>query len=223
MICSFCGSDNHPEYRFCGMCGVRMERRKMERRTNDGAKIKCSACGHVSGPGYKFCGMCGARSDRRVAERRESGPGDNAIANVQLPTPERPPSPVESRPSTAGRRENVAAAPVAAWQPHDRASSEPALIRSSAPSSLAGPSFLGLNAEPQTEGEYLLEDESSSRGGLRALILLVILAAIGGLLLVRLRPRHQTRPQPPRQPPTAAARAPARQRAGRIPRQSRPI
>ena len=108
MICSFCGSDNHPEHRFCGMCGVRMERRKMERRTNDGAKIKCSACGHVSEPGYKFCGMCGARSERRVAERRGSGPRANAIANIQLPTPERPPSQVETRPSTGGRGESAA-------------------------------------------------------------------------------------------------------------------
>src|SRR5437588_564143 len=198
MICSFCGSNNHPEYRFCGMCGVRMERRKMERRTNEGAKIKCSACGHMSEPGYKFCGMCGARSERRVAERRGSGPRANAIANIQLPTPERPPIQAEPRPST-GRSESVGAAPAAAWQPRERASAEPPVIRSSSPSSLAGPSFLGLSAEPQTEGEYLLEDESSSRGGLRALILLVILAAIGGLIFMQWRSSYSASPRSPEQ------------------------
>src|SRR5207249_2537952 len=99
MMCTFCGSGNRPENKFCGMCGVRMERRQQERRTSRTENLRCSACNHVNEPGHKFCGMCGAKIERRVKERRGSGmpayalAGENpgravALANAQLPTPE---------------------------------------------------------------------------------------------------------------------------------------
>jgi hypothetical protein len=80
-------------------------------------------------------------------------------------------------------------------------------------SSIGGPSFLGLSNEPEREGEYLLEDESSSRGGLRTLVLLAILAAILGLIFVQWRSSykasspapvdkpHPTQPQGKNAPP----------------------
>jgi len=60
MVCSFCGTENRPENKFCGMCGVRLERRHAERRSAPrAASLQCSACGTVNESGYKFCGNCG--------------------------------------------------------------------------------------------------------------------------------------------------------------------
>src|SRR5690242_9293798 len=91
MLCTFCGTENRPEYKFCGSCGVRLERRQLERRKDkSGVSTKCESCGHVNEPGMKFCGMCGTRIERRLADRR--GASDEAraaaIANAQLPSPE---------------------------------------------------------------------------------------------------------------------------------------
>src|SRR5262245_42545758 len=91
MQCTFCGTENRPEYKFCGTCGVRLERRQMDRRARaPGASLKCSGCGYLNEPSMKFCGMCGTRVDRRTQERRagESGPRAAAVANAQLPSPE---------------------------------------------------------------------------------------------------------------------------------------
>ena len=92
MVCSFCGNENPVDNRFCGMCGVRLERRVADRRINhDAAQLKCPSCSHVNDAGYKFCGQCGARIDRRVNERRGSVTADAramAGANASLPTPD---------------------------------------------------------------------------------------------------------------------------------------
>lgn len=206
MMCTFCGSQNRTENRFCGMCGVRLERRMAERRTNTAGAIQCPSCGHTNEPGYKFCGMCGGRVERRVEERRGSGERANATANAQLPPPER----TEKREQPAVLRDRVIPnyAPSASASVPDRRTelSSQQNIRSSA--SIGGPSFLGLNAEPLNEGEYLLEDEASSRGGLRTLVLLVILAAILGLIFVQWRSSYRANPKSP-QPskPDAAQKA----------------
>jgi pyruvate/2-oxoglutarate dehydrogenase complex dihydrolipoamide acyltransferase (E2) component len=61
---------------------------------------------------------------------------------------------------------------------------------------ISGPSFLGLNSQPEGgSGEYLLEDEPSG-GGLRKLILLLILAAIIGLVFVQWRSSFKASPKP---------------------------
>ena len=59
---------------------------------------------------------------------------------------------------------------------------------------ISGPSFLGLNAQPEGEGEYLLEDEPS-RGGLRKVLLLVIILAILGLIFVQWRSSFKASPK----------------------------
>ena len=205
MLCTFCGTENRPEYKFCGSCGVRLERRQMERRTNkSGVSTKCESCGHVNEPGMKFCGMCGTRVERRMAERR--GASDEAraaaIANAQLPSPE-----------VAGRKTTRVVVPAAAVEEAAPVSlprrGEPAIFRNEsgrkdAVSSesgngghISGPSFLGLNAQPGNNGdvEYLLEDEPSG-GGLRKLILLLILAAIAGLVFVQWRSSFKANPKP---------------------------
>jgi hypothetical protein len=205
MLCTFCGTENRLEYKFCGSCGVRLEQRHAERRINQsGVSAKCASCGHVNEPGMKFCGMCGTRVERRMEERR--GASDEAraaaIANAQLPSPD-----------VAGRRTARIAASSTMVQEDVPVSlprrGEPAIFRDESGRKepvrdesgngrhISGPSFLGLNAQPGSNGdvEYLLEDEPSGRG-LRKLILLVILAAIAGLVFVQWRSSFKANPKP---------------------------
>ena len=186
MICTFCGTENREGNRFCGMCGVRLERRKVERRANatDGGNTECSSCGHVNEPGYKFCGMCGYRIDRRTLERRGAPEKRraNAMANAQLPTPEsrRSARELESRSSST-------ATMVAPPLPERQTVASSAANQSVVSPSVSGPSFLGLNDASATGGEYLLEDERSSGRGLRMFLLLVVLVAIAGLVFMQYR------------------------------------
>ncbi|HKV91724.1 MAG TPA: zinc ribbon domain-containing protein [Candidatus Angelobacter sp.] len=195
MQCAFCGTENRPEYKFCGMCGVKLERRQAERRAQSGVSIKCDSCGHMNDPGLKFCGMCGTRIERRLQERRGAG-GEQAraaaIANAQLPRPDIARNPP---PRTA-----VAAPPVDLPAPGVRRG-DPAIFHDESAKTanaphISGPSFLGLNSQPEEgSGEYLLEDEPSG-GGLRKLILLLILAAIVGLVFIQWRSSFKASPKP---------------------------
>ncbi|HXA83511.1 MAG TPA: zinc ribbon domain-containing protein [Candidatus Dormibacteraeota bacterium] len=210
MLCTFCGTENRPEYKFCGTCGVRMERRQVERRTNaSGVSAKCAGCGHVNEPGMKFCGMCGTRVERRMEERR--GTGDEAraaaIANAQLPSPDvkgRTKTQVATRPEAADeapvslRRRGETA--IFRNEPQRNEPSPRELLRRESGDGrdrISGPSFLGLNSQPDNNGEveYLLEDEPTG-GGLRKLLLLVILAAIIGLVFVQWRSSFKANPKP---------------------------
>jgi hypothetical protein len=195
MICTFCGNDNQPGTRFCGMCGVRLERRKAERRITEGRGTKCPSCEHLNEPGHKFCGMCGIRIDRRVQDRRvgEQKFRANAMANAQLPTPELRPTVVHRQALNV----RVPAATVGATALAESADSQVEGRR--VLTSLGGPSFLGLNEE-ETDSEYLLEEEGSSGGGIRTLVLLVILLAIGGLIYVQYRSNLNASPKSPDQP-----------------------
>jgi hypothetical protein len=138
----------------------------------------------------KFCGMCGTRVDRRTEERRSDEERAAAIANAQLPSPDvtnrgttqviAPPKPVEKEVVSLPRN------------------GETANFRNESANSgrISGPSFLGLNSQPDNNGdvEYLLEDEPSG-GGLRKLLLLVILAAILGLVFVQWRSSFKGNPK----------------------------
>jgi hypothetical protein len=152
---------------------------------------KCPSCGHLNEPGLKFCGMCGSRTERRIQERRGSE-GDiaraTATANAQLPTPE-----------ASGRRKADTVSASHPDLPPLARRSEPAIFRNAPPangSDISGPSFLGLNSQPEGEGEYLLEDEPSG-SGLRKFILLLIIAAIAGLIFVQWRSSFKASPKPP--------------------------
>ncbi len=198
MMCSFCGTVNHPENRFCGMCGVRFERRKTERRVPETSGQVCPSCGHSNQAGHKFCGLCGSRVDRREQDRRMvasvAKKRATAVANAQLPAPEGSGiTPVVSRqPVSRGAVQTTY--PIAPVRPRPAATlqSEPVVT-----TSIGGPSFLGLNSEPQGSTEYLLEDESSSGGGVRKLVLFIILAAIIGLGYVQWRSSHNSAKSPP--------------------------
>ncbi len=205
-----------------------MEKRQVERRSRQSGSAKCSGCGHVNEPGMKFCGMCGTRVDRRMEERRGMTDASRAaaIANAQLPSPE-----AKGRATT-----QVAALPIRS----DEAPvalprrDEPTIFRNDPPRNeavraetvsseairnesgnggrISGPSFLGLNSQPDNNGdvEYLLEDEPTG-GGLRKFLLLVILAAILGLLFVQWRSSFKASPKPPapaKSDPSTPATAP---------------
>lgn len=227
MLCTFCGTENRPEYKFCGTCGVRMERRQVERRTRQsGVSTKCAGCGHFNEPGMKFCGMCGTRVERRMEDRRSTGDEARAaaIANAQLPSPDvrgrattqvAAPEPAEEVPVSLPRRGEPAIFRNESTrnEPTRKESAHLDIPRNESGNGgrISGPSFLGLNSQPESNGEveYLLEDEPT-RSGLRKLILLVILAAILGLVFVQWRSSFKANPktaptktEPSVPPPTA--------------------
>ncbi len=200
MLCTFCGTENRPEHKFCSMCGVRLERRQVERRVRPaGVSMKCSACTHVNEPGVKFCGMCGARVERRVQERRALGdePRAAAIANAQLPSPDAA-GRVKPRVAELPKRTEVDVVSLPRRGEPAIFRSEPAAQANLAAeeSNISGPSFLGLNAPSSgSSSEYLLEDEPSG-GGLRKLFLLVVIAAILGLVFMQWRSSLRANPKP---------------------------
>lgn len=204
MICTFCGTENPPSNRFCGMCGVRMERRKAERRVRPSGNAKCPACNHVNEPGYKFCGMCGERVDRRIQERRGASGKSRAtaVAGSDLRAAYPQASVPREQPVTTATRASV-------LEPERSYSKtivreEPAVVASS----VSGPSFLGLN-DDEGEGQYLLEDEKRSGHGFRAIILVMILAAIAGLVFIQWKSSLRANPKPLEQPKPEPASVPA--------------
>src|SRR5258708_39394769 len=198
MMCSFCGTVNHPENRFCGMCGVRFERRKTEGRVPEASGQVCPSCGHSNQAGHKFCGLCGSRVDRREQDRRMvdsvAKQRATAVANAQLPAREGSgiPPVVSRQPVARGAGQTTYRIAPVRPRPAATLQSEPGVT-----TSIGGPSFLGLNSEPQGSTEYLLEDESSSGGGVRKLVLFIILAAIIGLGYVQWRSSHNSTKSPP--------------------------
>jgi hypothetical protein len=214
MLCTFCGTDNRPENKFCGMCGVRLERRKVERRVHqkNTASSKCPSCDHVNEHGHKFCAMCGGRVDRRVSERRtgaDEQPRAAAIANAQIPGPEGPPVATAEAVTLPEPTEEVVEA-----QPPLARPAPPVFHGASdrTPATITGPSFLGLSDDPRDRADYLLEeDEGSSGGVLRKLVMVAVLAAVGGLIFMQWRagfPLLHNIPSFGGSPKTEAARSP---------------
>src|SRR5215471_1666496 len=198
MICTFCGAENPTVNRFCGMCGVRVERRNAERRVDKREDTVCHSCGHVNEPRFKFCGICGAGIERRSQERRGNGEHSRAAAyaNAQLPTPESRRAATHRASESPGRS---AATMVATVAPERHRAATEVAEEQVYSSSVAGPSFLGLN-DSQGDSEYLLEEERSSGRGIRAFLLLVILAAIVGLIYVQYRSSLKAGPKTPDMP-----------------------
>jgi hypothetical protein len=156
----------------------------------------------------KFCGMCGSRVERRMDERRGTGdePRAAAIANAQLPSPDvkgrartqvAVPERADEDAPVALRRKGEAA--IFRNEPQRNEAAPRELLRNESGNGgrISGPSFLGLGSQPDNNGEveYLLEDEPTG-GGLRKLLLLVILAAILGLVFVQWRSSFKANPKP---------------------------
>jgi hypothetical protein len=234
MLCTFCGTENSPQNKFCGMCGVKLERRKLERRVRHGAaSLKCASCGNISEPGNTFCGMCGARIERRLSDRRAPEDRATAIANFTLPSPEveKPAAPDASvAPPPAAVEESIpaeAAAPrpspeaeLPAVPPEEAPPRPPAAIFRSAPaeppapaerSTISGPSFLGLNDAPANSGDYLLEDEEPSGHMVRTLVFVGILAVVLGLMFFQWRSNLRAGQKPPGPSKPAPAMSPTQE------------
>lgn len=211
MICTFCGTENPGGNRFCGMCGVRLERRNSERRTNQAGSTTCPDCGHVNELGYKFCGMCGVKVDRRALERRGANEASraHAMANAQLPTPAPRKGETLRKPASTSTL-LLEHEPPATSKHYD------------VPPSLGGPSFLGLSDSP-SEAEYLLEDDAPRHRGLRAFLLLVVLAAIVGLIFVQYRSSLRANPKSPTPPEPGPATIPRSEGTNRLPTQGKPL
>lgn len=219
MLCTFCGTENRQENKFCGMCGVRLERRKAERRVRQDS-MKCQSCGHINELGHKFCGMCGSRVDQRALERRAAVPEElraTAIANAQLPTPEATGHQSKLASPLVASDKETQPSPASEVPLHTK--TPPAIFRSEPPrgSTIGGPSFLGLGDEPQDSGDYLLEDEGSSGGVLRRLVLIAILAAIAGLMFVGWRSISRANPKPAPLPQPTTSSSPQGQSQDRAP------
>lgn len=129
--------------------------------------------------------MCGARVDRRVSERRidlSEQARATAVANAQIPGPEGPVvATVEAAPAPDHERaveERFIAAPATPLS-HDTPARHS--------TSIGGPSFLGLSDDAENSADYLLEEEQSSSGVLRKLVLVAVLAAVGGLVFMQWR------------------------------------
>ncbi len=240
MLCTFCGMENRPESKFCGMCGVSLERRKVERRLGQGGvTLRCQSCGHENELRHTFCAWCGTRVDRRVQERRAGSPEQQpavAMANAQLPAPEGAENKESelqpaiangelSAPEAPGKKESELQpplltpaqiqAPAQATEAPSHPKPPPAIFRSepanTSSSSMRVPSFLGLNDPPKNQGKYLLEGEGSSRGVLRKLALVAILAALLGWIFVPWHSIFRASPRSAAPPKTEPAATPSPQ------------
>ena len=176
MKCRSCGQTNQLENKFCGFCGTQAqeERRSAERRIIAWEPQQCRSCGHNNSAGNKFCGMCGTtlQADRRSAERRTltvKSPGVPRPASIKTPSAT-PADAVDE--STHAATSYLGAPSPSSTKPRGE------WVRSS------GSSFLGLEDESPADPEYLLTDEEPRGGGpWRAVVALVILAAVGYLVL----------------------------------------
>jgi hypothetical protein len=201
MICTFCGTDNREANRFCGMCGVRLERRKADRRVQQDTSLKCDSCGHVNEPGYKFCGMCGTRVERRMSERRGAPVSvqsrTESAGNILVAVPDVASVQSAMQPASgAGKRSTSDVSPQPRSSPFRGEPRDTFRAERPERTGIQGPSFLGLSDEPEDDTTYLLEEENSSGSGLRKLVLLVILAAIIGLIFVQYRSSQHANPKP---------------------------
>jgi len=150
--------------------------------------------------------MCGALVERRSQERRTQAaeqPPVSALVNAQLPAPEIPVATVpEPAPSAVATEPIVEVPPARAAAPARRAA--PAR-----PRGIGGPSFLGLNDDAAHSGEYLLDDDQSSGGVIRKLVLVTLLAVIAGSAFVYWRSslRAALKPREPVKTQQASATA----------------
>jgi hypothetical protein len=134
------------------------------------------------------------------------------MANAQLPPPETPGRAAELAPMVAVADQPKETQPAVTEVLH-HPKAQPAIFRNEPPRAtggVSGPSFLGLGDEPENPGDYLLEDEASSGGMLRRLVLIAILAAIAGLVFLGWRTSSRAAPKssPPQQTQPTASPSP---------------
>ena len=115
--------------------------------------VRCPECGYENRPQYRFCGRCGASLP---AETLEQGEERN------------PPAP----------REKIAPPPRDVVAPPR----EKTVTPQKKITPLSGPSFLGLDKDPERGAEYLLEEDEPGQGHGRMYVALLLLVIAAGLL-----------------------------------------
>ena len=122
----------------------------------------CGRCNHDNPEQNNYCGMCGLRLEKPAAK---------PPAEPAKPVPVKEAPLVRASEGSASVRTSILGLDA---EPHlsHATTSRP---------SITGPSFLGLNSEPEPDADYLLEDdESSSHAGLWvALVLLLVVSVVG--------------------------------------------
>jgi hypothetical protein len=202
MTCLVCGSENKPENRFCGSCGVAVS-------GSQSAAAACSSCGNINEPNYKFCGKCGAKIERRdLAEgsgAAEKTQEDVRAADLAASNPQEGPSkpaekaPVLSATAPSGTTPSRTARADVPERDQDKSADViPDPKRKAAYTAIGGPSFLGLGSDSEN-AEYLLEEDegSSGRGRFRVLLAVLLLAGIAGTIFLQARARHNATSKSP--------------------------
>jgi hypothetical protein len=183
---------NEAGLKFCGMCGTRVERRMQERRVAGSEEARAAAIANAQLPTPEAAGrvksqrasVAAPAADLPVPGARRGEPSifhDESASSSKVTD-----APIKSAQINGSQTGD---APIGKAQVDSRAHTQVVHPQ------ISGPSFLGLNSQSEGSGEYLLEDEPS-RGGLRKLVLLVILAAIIGLVFVQWRSNIKANPKP---------------------------
>lgn len=150
MICPKCGEDNSDTFRFCGMCGNLLEARRPVNAL-------------MSNQSSSLPRAANAPASRMAIEERAIWPADNASQPV----------PPISGPSMLGLNQPVAS-PLSPSREESQPKSSPTETRPSQPSAdlLREKSFSGLDS--------FFEPEQPNTGARRIVLLVVLLAALGG-------------------------------------------
>ncbi len=75
MICQQCNFENPEGMKFCGQCGLKLER-------------VCPHCNFSSPPGFKFCGQCGFRFEQSLPPPSQELSSDEKILKIEKYLPE---------------------------------------------------------------------------------------------------------------------------------------
>ncbi len=187
MICPKCGHDNPQTYRFCGMCGTQLERRRAvqpidqppEKPVTEKPAEKAPVSSSILGIAKQEPPEPPKREPPKAPEpppRRDPAVVRQRDVLVQPRAEERPRVPARDAIIQPASRSSLAEEPAFKYdrpKSQRESSSRPFIYDSDRNASVSGPSFLGLGAN------YVEED---SHRGWRALAVLLAVLVIAGLV-----------------------------------------
>jgi hypothetical protein len=199
LLCSLCGHNNAPDNRFCGMCGMPLENAVFQPPPD--AIPPASSLDPESDADADFDDASSQAILNTVPPLWDRVPptpeslDEPALPTVRREVPAESPvaAPAVGSPAAAPRDEVRERLSTMA-ENRSRASSSTSILGLdssdagneseyySAPSSISGPSFLGLDSGGSGSADYLLDDEESAHGRAWLVTLVIImLAALVGL------------------------------------------